>query len=110
MLKLLGYNEKEISRSKYEIDGIPPLSEAIPLGLQHIFAMFASNIAVGMIVAGVAGIKGSDLTIMIQCAMFIAGIATLNQCYPLWRCGGKLPIVMGTSFGFLPTNIAIASG
>lgn len=110
MLKLLGYNEKEISRSKYEIDGIPPLSEAIPLGLQHIFAMFASNIAVGMIVAGVAGIKGSDLTIMIQCAMFIAGIATLNQCYPLWRCGGKLPVVMGTSFGFLPTNIAIASG
>lgn len=110
MLKLLGYNEKQLSKSKYDVDGIPPLGEAIPLGLQHIFAMFASNIAVGMIVARVAGITGADLTIMVQCAMFIAGIATLNQCYPILRSGGKLPIVMGTSFGFLPTNIAIASG
>ncbi len=110
MLKLLGYNEKEISRSKYEVDGVPPLSEAIPLGLQHIFAMFASNIAVPMIIAGLVGITGPDLTIMVQSAMIIAGLATLNQCYPIGRCGAKLPVVMGTSFGFLPTNIAIAKG
>ncbi|SDY74132.1 nucleobase:cation symporter-2, NCS2 family [Proteiniborus ethanoligenes] len=110
MIKAFGSKGKEVSRSKYEVDGIPPLSEAIPLGLQHIFAMFASNIAVPMIVAGIAGIQGADLTIMVQCAMFIAGIATLNQCYPIGRVGGKLPVVMGTSFGFLPTNIAIAKG
>lgn len=110
MIKAFGSKGKEVSRSKYEVDGIPPLSEAIPLGLQHIFAMFASNIAVPMIIAGLVGIQGADLTIMVQSAMIIAGIATLNQCYPIWRCGARLPVVMGTSFGFLPTNIAIAKG
>src|SRR5690606_22346460 len=99
MIKAFGSKGKEVSRSKYDLDGVPPLSESIPLGLQHIFAMFASNIAVPMIVAGIAGIQGADLTIMVQCAMFIAGIATLNQCYPIGRVGGKLPVVMGTSFG-----------
>ncbi|WIV12380.1 nucleobase:cation symporter-2 family protein [Proteiniborus sp. MB09-C3] len=110
MLKLLGYNEKEISKSKYEVNGVPPLGEAIPLGLQHIFAMFASNVAVPILIAGLVGITGPDLTLMMQCAMFVAAIATLNQCYPIWRCGGKLPVVMGTSSGFIPTNIAIAQG
>lgn len=100
---------KSINRSKYHIDGIPPLKEAIPLGLQHIFAMFLSNIAVPIIVAGVVGIEGKDLTILIQSAMVMTGVATIIQCYPIWKIGARLPIVMGTSFGFLPTNIAIAS-
>lgn len=33
-------NNKNLNRDKYDLDGIPHLSEAIPLGLQHIFAMF----------------------------------------------------------------------
>ena len=33
--------------------------------------------------------------------MFIAGIATLIQLYPLWRIGSRLPIVMGVSFTFV---------
>lgn len=101
--------DKPINRSKYHIDGVPPLKEAIPLGLQHIFAMFLSNIAVPIIVAGVVGIEGKDLTILVQSAMVMAGVATIIQCYPIWKIGARLPIVMGTSFGFLPTNIAIAS-
>ena len=99
-----------VNRSKYDVDGIPPLREAVPLGLQHIFAMFLGNIAVPIIVAKVVGISGNDLTVLVQSAMVMAGIATLIQCYPIWRVGAKLPVVMGTSFGFLPTNISIASG
>lgn len=98
-----------INRSKYDLDGIPPLKEALPLGLQHIFAMFLSNIAVPIIVAGIAGIGGKDLTILVQSAMLMAGVATIIQCYPIWKVGARLPIVMGSSFGFLPTNISIVS-
>lgn len=98
-----------INRSKYDVDGIPPLKEALPLGLQHIFAMFLSNIAVPIIVAGIAGISGKDLTILVQSAMLMAGVATIIQCYPIWKIGARLPIVMGSSFGFLPTNISIVS-
>ena len=33
-----------------------PLNQSIPLGIQHVFAMFAGNITVPLIVAGVFGV------------------------------------------------------
>ena len=38
---------------------------------------------------------------LLQNAMFVAGIATLIQLYPVWRVGSRLPIVMGVSFTFV---------
>lgn len=99
----------ERNLSKYDLDGVPPLKEAIPLGLQHVFAMFLSNIAVPIILAKIVGLSDADLTVLVQSSMVMAGIATLIQTYPIWIFGAKLPIVMGSSFGFLPTNIAIVS-
>lgn len=96
------------SRSKFEIDGVPPLKEAVPLGLQHVFAMFLSNIAVVIIVAGSVGIGGQDLVILVQSAMVVAGIGTVLQTHPIGNTGSKLPVMMGTSFGFLPINLSIA--
>ena len=93
---------------KYDLEGIPPFGEALILGLQHVFAMFLSNIAVPILVASAAGITGADTTVLVQSAMVMAGIATVIQCYPVWKMGARLPIVMGTSFGFLPTNLSIA--
>ena len=40
--------------------------------------------------------------------MFIAGIATLIQLYPMWKIGLKLPIVMGVSFTFVTVLSTIA--
>jgi NCS2 family nucleobase:cation symporter-2 len=34
----------------------PPMAQAIPLGLQHVLAMFASNVTPAIIVAGAAGL------------------------------------------------------
>lgn len=106
---LANYKNKARNQSKYDLDGIPPLKESIPLGLQHIFAMFLSNIAVPIILASIVGLSDQDLTVLVQSSMVMAGVATLIQCYPIWIFGAKLPIVMGSSFGFLPTNIYIAS-
>lgn len=103
------FYKQPTNTSKYDVDGVPPLKEAVPLGLQHVFAMFLGNIAVPIIVAKVVGITGDDLTVLVQSAMVMSGVATFIQCYPIWKVGAKLPIVMGSSFGFLPTNISIAS-
>lgn len=109
MEKIRKMSKKPRNRSKFEVDGVPPLKEAIPLGLQHVFAMFLSNIAVPIILAKIVGLNEADLTVLVQSSMVMAGIATFIQCYPIGRIGAKLPVVMGSSFGFLPTNIAIAS-
>ncbi len=34
----------------------PPIGQAVPLGLQHVLAMFASNVTPSIIVAGAAGL------------------------------------------------------
>lgn len=85
----------------YELDGRVPLSKAIPFGIQHILAMFVGNIAPIIIVTGAAGLGGEDLAMLLQNCMFVAGIATLIQLYPVWKVGARLPIVMGISFTFV---------
>ena len=86
-----------------------PLMQAIPFGLQHVLAMFVSNITPIIILANVAGISAETSAILIQNCMVIAGIGTLIQLYPIWRIGSRLPIVMGISFTFLSLNIFIAT-
>ena len=92
-----------------ELDGIPPLGEAIPLGIQHVLAMFAGNITPIIIVAGALKISVAEKTLLIQAAMFVAGLVTLIQLYPFKRVGARLPVVMGTSSGFIPTCLSIGA-
>ena len=96
-------------------DYMPPLGKAVPLGIQHVLAMFVSNVTPAIIIAGVAGFGfGSGdvgvLIYMIQMSMFFAGIATLIQTVGLGPVGARLPIVQGTSFAFLPIMIPAMIG
>ena len=95
----------------------PPLAKAIPLGIQHVLAMFVSNVTPAIIVAGAAGFGfGSNspdfpnMIYMIQMSMLFAGIATLFQTIGMGPVGARLPIVQGTSFAFLPVMIPAVAG
>ncbi|MGS4886359.1 MAG: uracil-xanthine permease family protein [Labrenzia sp.] len=95
----------------------PPLAKAIPLGIQHVLAMFVSNVTPAIIVAGAAGFGfGSnspdfpELLYLIQMSMLFAGVATLLQTITLGPVGAGLPIVQGTSFAFLPIMIPLVAG
>ena len=94
---------------------MPPITSAVPLGIQHILAMFVSNVTPAIIVAGAAGFgfgkpDMGQMIYMIQMCMFFAGIATLIQTVGLGPIGAKLPIVQGTSFAFIPVMIPIVAG
>ncbi|MGB7271309.1 MAG: nucleobase:cation symporter-2 family protein [Albidovulum sp.] len=100
-------------------DYMPPLAKAVPLGIQHVLAMFVSNVTPAIIVAGAAGIgfgsdQGSlgfpDMSYMIQMSMLFAGIATLFQTMGMGPVGARLPIVQGTSFAFVPIMIPAVAG
>ena len=100
-------------------DYMPPLAKAVPLGIQHVLAMFVSNVTPAIIVCGAAGIGfGSDqgalgfpdMTYMIQMSMLFAGIATLFQTIGMGPVGARLPIVQGTSFAFVPIMIPAVAG
>ena len=95
----------------YKLDGRVPIGKAIPFGLQHILAMFVSNLAPITMIAGAAKVPvtGAELGMLLQNAMFAAGIATLIQLYPLWKIGSKLPVVMGVSFTFVTVLSTISA-
>ena len=95
----------------------PPLHKAVPMGIQHVLAMFVSNVTPAIIVAGAAGFGfGSNspdfpqLLYMIQMSMLFAGIATLMQTITIGPIGAALPIVQGTSFAFIPIMIPLVAG
>ena len=94
----------------------PPLAQAIPLGIQHVLAMFVSNVTPAIIISSVAGISFGDSAdpmtkvYLIQMAMLFAGVATLIQTIGIGPVGARLPIVQGTSFAFLPVMIPAMVG
>lgn len=85
----------------YRLDGRVPVGRAVPFGLQHVLAMFVSNLTPITIIGAAAGLNNGKIAVLLQNAMFVAGIATLIQLYPVWKIGSKLPIVMGVSFTFV---------
>ena len=93
--------EKSSIKNLYTLDGKVPVVKALPFGLQHILAMFVSNLAPITIIGAASGLEGAQIAVLLQNAMFVAGIATLIQLFPLWKVGAKLPIVMGVSFTFV---------
>ena len=93
--------------SIYQLEGRVPLKQAVPLGIQHVLAMFLGNVSPLIIVCGILSIPLETKSILIQNAMFISGVATLLQLYPVFKMGSGLPIVMGTSSGFIGTEKAI---
>ena len=95
----------------YKLDGRVPIGKAIPFGLQHILAMFVSNLAPITMIAGAAKVPvtGAELGMLLQNAMFAAGIATMIQLYPLWKIGSRLPVVMGVSFTFVTVLSTISA-
>lgn len=95
----------------YKLDGTVPIAKAIPFGLQHILAMFVSNLTPITLIAASAqpALTQAQIAVLLQNAMFVAGIATLIQLYPIWKIGSRLPVVMGVSFTFVTVLSTVAA-
>lgn len=100
--------------SIFEWDGIPKLSQALPMALQHVVAMIVGCVTPAIIVSGVAGISAQDQMILIQTSLFVSAISTLLQLFPIYnkgnfQLGSALPMLVGISFAYVPSMQAIAS-
>ena len=107
-------NHLENKGPEYDFYGKLSLKKAIPLGLQHVLAMFVGNLTPILIITGACGIGSgtefADVQIaLLQNAMLIAGIVTLIQLFAIGPVGGKVPIIMGTSSGFIGVCNSVAS-
>ncbi len=100
-------NEKPVKQ--YELNDKPPLKEMVPLSLQHVLLFLASTLAIPLIIGSSLGFTSAEITLMLQCSIFIAGLGTLLQTLGLGPIGNRLPIVLGATFTFVTPAIAIST-
>ena len=94
--------------SVFSLDGLPAPGQLIPLGLQHVVAAIVGIITPAIMVANTCGLPDSDRTLLIQVSLIVTALATLLQLYTIKRrIGSGLPVVMGISFAYVPTLLAI---
>ena len=94
--------------SVFSLDGIPPAGQLIPLGLQHVVAAVVGIITPAIMVANTCALSDAERTLLIQVSLIVTALATLLQLYTIkHRVGSGLPVVMGISFAYVPTLLAI---
>ena len=96
--------------SEYELEGRIPTGKAILLGMQHVLAMFVGNLTPILVIGGACALGDAGLMVpVIQNAMLVAGLVTLIQLWTIGPIGARLPVVMGTSSGFIGVCSGIAA-
>lgn len=98
-----------LDQALFKLDGKPSFIKALPLSLQHIFAMIVGTVTLPRMVAEICGLSQTETTLLVQAALIVSGIATLLQLYPIGKTGSKLPIIFGVGFTYLPTLSVIGA-
>ena len=94
--------------SVFSLDGVPAPGQLIPLGLQHVVAAIVGIITPAIMVSNTCALSDADRTLLIQVSLIVTALATLLQLYTIkHRIGSGLPVVMGISFAYVPTLLAI---
>ena len=107
--------EKISMDAAHDFEAKMPLSRKIPLGLQHVFAMFVGNLTPLLVIMSACAAIGDAQSFMaiqvslLQNAMLVAGIVTLVQLFSIGPIGGQVPIIMGTSSGFIGVFSSVAN-
>lgn len=109
----MGKTKKQYA-SIFELNGIPKLTQAIPLALQHVVAMIVGCVTPAIIVAGVAGLDNANRIMLIQSSLVVSALSTFIQLFPIgkkggFRFGSGLPVIMGVSFAYVASMQAIAA-
>lgn len=98
---------KNKNNSLFSLEGNPSLKTAMPMSLQHLLAMIVGNVLPALVLSGAMGLDPSQKIMLVQASMFIAAIGTLLQTFPIMGIGAKLPVIIGVSFAYIPTILAI---
>lgn len=85
----------------------PPMGKTFILAFQSIFACFSGIVAVPMVVAGALKLDIQTTAFLVACALFASGVTSFVQSKGIGPVGSQLPFIMGTSFSFVSTAIAV---
>ncbi|NLT95856.1 MAG: purine permease [Clostridia bacterium] len=98
-----------ITSSLFSLDGRPSFTTALPMSIQHLLAMIVGNVLPALVLANSIGLSSEQRIQLVQASMFIAAIGTFIQTTPILGVGAKLPVIIGVSFAYIPTILAIGA-
>lgn len=95
------------SQSLFNLEGRPSLATSLPMSIQHLLAMVVGNVLPALVLSGAIGLSPEQQIQLVQASMFIAAIGTFIQTNPIFGIGARLPVIIGVSFAYIPTILAI---
>ncbi|KAH8969704.1 hypothetical protein BDL97_02G047700 [Sphagnum fallax] len=96
---------EQLPNLAYCINDNPRWAESIVLGFQHYLTMLGTTVLIPTLVFRSILGESSDLSRVVQSALFVSAINTLLQTL----LGSRLPAVMGNSFYFLSITLSIVN-
>lgn len=96
-----------VNNSLFSLEGNPSLKTSMPMSLQHLLAMIVGNVLPALVLSGAIGLDSIQQIQLVQASMFIAAIGTILQTFPIFGVGARLPVIIGVSFAYIPTILAI---
>lgn len=91
----------------FDLNGIPPLRQVVPLGLQHVVAAIVGTVTPAILVSNICQLSQEDTTLLIQVSLVVTALTSLLQTYGVGPFGSRLPVIMGVSFAYVPTLLSI---
>jgi xanthine/uracil permease len=102
-------NQHSVNQELFKWKGNPPAGASISLAMQHLVAMIVGCVTPAIIIANVIGLSSDDRIILIQACLVMSAVSTFIQLFPIGgKIGSALPVILGTSFAYLPSMQAIA--
>ena len=92
----------------YGMNERPPVRELVPFGVQHALLVAFQALPAPLLVSAGLGFGPAETTVLVACALFVAGISTIVQTLGIGKVGGKLPIAMVCSIVFVSPALLIA--
>ena len=84
-------NSNTRQASLFQMDGIPKMTQALPMALQHVVAMIVGCVTPAIIISGVAGLETADRVILIQASLVVSALCTLLQLFPIGKAFTWVP-------------------
>jgi uric acid transporter len=98
-----------VTKADHPVDQHLPLSELIPLGLQHVLVMYAGAVAVPLIIGRALKLSSQEIAVLVNADLLTCGIVTVIQSVGIGPFGIRLPIMMGVTFASVAPMLAMAN-
>lgn len=95
----------------HDFDAAIPVTEAAPMGLQHVVAAIAGIVTPTVLLGNaVKGAAPDTTTLLISAGLIFFGLATLIQSFPIFkRFGARLPLLFGSAVAYVPVLMTIGA-